>query len=223
MIGGFAIGERIARGLHATVHEAHAPHAPMHRLTAKVARPGEEARLHREAAALRSVSHRALIRCEALIDDGRHTALVLPRAEGSLSSLIGKLDESQVAAVVIEILEALASLHEAGTVHGDVRAPNVLLFADGAAVLADLDLAARATPAAREADVRAAARLGRTLLHASPDEGLDALLATAEAAGGDPRALASAARTTVPRLRPPRPELLGKLVNEPPTLDLAGA
>ncbi|MEU1051014.1 protein kinase [Streptomyces sp. NPDC005876] len=68
------------------------------------------------------------------------TVLVLERAERSLAALPGRPADGP--ALLAQICEGLAQLHEAGWVHGDLKPANVLLMKDGTVRLADFNMAA---------------------------------------------------------------------------------
>ncbi len=71
------------------------------------------------------------------------TVLVLERAEGSLSALVAAEPRPAAGpALLAQICEGLAQLHQAGWVHGDLKPANVLLMPDGSARLADFNMAA---------------------------------------------------------------------------------
>ncbi|MDQ0775011.1 hypothetical protein QF026_003477 [Streptomyces aurantiacus] len=87
---------------------------------------------------------------EALtVDDPDHpeldgaTVLVLERAEDSLAGLLARSPHPPHGpALLAQICEGLAQLHDAGWVHGDLKPANVLLMEDGSARLADFNMAA---------------------------------------------------------------------------------
>ncbi|MDG9708361.1 protein kinase domain-containing protein [Streptomyces sp. DH10] len=71
------------------------------------------------------------------------TVLVLERAEGSLSALLAATPRPAAGpALLAQICEGLAQLHDAGWVHGDLKPANVLLMEDGSVRLADFNMAA---------------------------------------------------------------------------------
>jgi transcriptional regulator with GAF, ATPase, and Fis domain/tetratricopeptide (TPR) repeat protein len=96
---------------------------------------------HGEFETLLSISHPSLPRA---LDYGTHeggTFLVLERIAGRV--LDASLDRVTAIRALADVASALATLHEAGLVHGDVKPANVLVAADRA-VLVDLGLATRA-------------------------------------------------------------------------------
>ncbi len=106
---------------------------------------GQLQRAHAEAAKLAVLDHPHLVRLHALVPDGSAAVLVLDLADGgSLAELIavrGRLTEGEVITALAPVAAALAYLHGAGVVHGDVSAANVLFSARGTALLADLGVA----------------------------------------------------------------------------------
>ena len=73
--------------------------------------------------------------------------LMLERAAGSLADVLherGPVSEDEVRAVGAAAATALARVHEAGLVHGDVKPANLLLSHDGQLWLGDFDAAAAA-------------------------------------------------------------------------------
>lgn len=80
----------------------------------------------------------------ALNGRGDHGELVLEKAACSLADVLferGPLAEEEVRAVGAATAAALARVHDAGLVHGDVKPSNLLLSPDGELWLADFDAA----------------------------------------------------------------------------------
>lgn len=78
------------------------------------------------------------------IEGGRPPFLVLGLASGrTLASVLARegLPAELTPGVIIDLLAGLTAIHEAGAVHRDVRAENVLLLADGSAVLTSAGMA----------------------------------------------------------------------------------
>lgn len=68
-----------------------------------------------------------------------------PDSLGSLLEREGPLPEARVLQLAIDIAEALAFAHARDVVHRDIKVDNILLRADGAAVLADFGIARAVT------------------------------------------------------------------------------
>lgn len=107
--------------------------------------------VEREVELYRRLRHPRLVRMypTLTVDDPGHpdldgaTVLVLERAEGSLSALLAATPRpASGPALLAQIAEGLAQLHDAGWVHGDLEPANVLLMADGSVRLADFNMAA---------------------------------------------------------------------------------
>jgi serine/threonine protein kinase len=79
--------------------------------------------------------------------DGSYQLFLEFAPGGSLAdevARVGVLDESAVRAYAADVAAGLAYLHGAGTVHGDVKARNVVIGADGRAKLTDFGCARKA-------------------------------------------------------------------------------
>ncbi|HVM45202.1 MAG TPA: serine/threonine-protein kinase, partial [Candidatus Thermoplasmatota archaeon] len=100
--------------------------------------------LARQAKLAQRVRHPRLVRIHRLVETPRGAFLVMDHmAGGSLATRLeaGPLPAAEAARVVLDVLDGLAALHDAGVAHGDVKAANVLLDAQGRAHLADFGLA----------------------------------------------------------------------------------
>lgn len=160
-IGRWEVGEPLGSGAFATVHAGRrvgeGPAGLPRRAALKVLPTGPRARgrrhhvrelAEREADFLSRLHSPRLIRMyETLtVDDPDHpdldgaTVLVLERAERSLDAVPRPVPSP--GAVLRQICEALAHLHRAGWVHGDLKPANVLLMPDGSVRLADFHTAA---------------------------------------------------------------------------------
>ncbi|MGH9137666.1 MAG: protein kinase domain-containing protein, partial [Acidimicrobiales bacterium] len=96
----------------------------------------------REVAVLSTVQHPHLVRL-ASVGDGTVSTVAVPG--GSLADHLGgggRLPWADVVALLAPVAEALAALHAAGWVHGDVSTGNILI-GDRGGVLADLGSAHR--------------------------------------------------------------------------------
>ncbi len=98
-----------------------------------------------EAAKLSVLEHPHLVRLHALVPEDDEVVLVLDLAEGgSLAQLLaarGRLTPGEVITAIAPVAAALAHVHAAGVVHGDVTPANILFTAGGNALLADLGVA----------------------------------------------------------------------------------
>ncbi|UJR84182.1 Hypothetical protein I5071_62530 [Sandaracinus amylolyticus] len=102
-------------------------------------RSADEARaLKREFRLLRHLRHRGLVQFYELLEVEGRLVLSMEIVDASSSDaveLVGATD------LVRQVFEALAALHTAGVVHGDVKPSNVLVDRAGRAVLLDFGLA----------------------------------------------------------------------------------
>ncbi len=108
------------------------------------AEEGARLRLIGEARAVAELSHPGIVRVLD-IDPGDRPAVVLELVDGeSLAQRLrrtGPLPPREAAAVGLGIAEALYHAHTRGIIHRDVKPANVLLAADGRAVLIDFGIA----------------------------------------------------------------------------------
>jgi tRNA A-37 threonylcarbamoyl transferase component Bud32 len=102
-------------------------------------------RFDREARLIAGLSHPNLVRLLDRGTDAQGPYLVLELVEGeTLKQRIrrdGALPEVEAAAICAQVARGLAAAHEAGIVHRDIKAQNVLLSEDGAAKLTDFGIA----------------------------------------------------------------------------------
>jgi serine/threonine protein kinase len=172
-VAGYELHGVIGVGGSSTVWRATAPDGrsivALKRVRAPGAAPAAVDTLRREAAVLAAIAHPNVVRMLEVVPDGDAIALALDFApNGSLAALLhrrGWLDPGEVVAVLVPLAGALAAVHAAGLVHGDIRPANVLFAADGRPMLTDFGLARHTSsaassraPAAR-ADVAALAAL----------------------------------------------------------------
>ncbi len=150
-VPGFVLGEPVGRGATSTVWSGVRTETGQ-AVAVKVTTP---ARLHvgqlmelaaRETAILARVDHDHLVRLHEAhpLPDGS-VAVVLDLADGgNLAELVGargRLAPGEVATICTPLAQALAALHAAGVIHGDLSPGNVVFTADGRPLLTDFDAA----------------------------------------------------------------------------------
>ncbi|MEW2566943.1 serine/threonine-protein kinase [Streptomyces sp. NPDC047070] len=102
-------------------------------------------RVLREARALARVSHPNVVMIHHIVNDDPHPWLVMELVEGvSLQERLadGPLSPTEAARLGRQVLGALRAADAAGVQHRDVKPANILLRADGSAVLTDFGIAA---------------------------------------------------------------------------------
>jgi serine/threonine protein kinase/predicted Zn-dependent protease len=108
-------------------------------------------RLLREAQAVASLSHSAIVHVyELLKDDAGDDCIVMEYVEGRTVAAAledGPLDPLTAVRLALEIASGLAAAHEAGIVHRDLKAENVIITPAGHAKILDFGLAKPLVPA----------------------------------------------------------------------------
>jgi hypothetical protein len=105
-------------------------------------RRGVSSRVAREAEAAAALSHPNIVALYDWFGDGERTVLVWELVDGdSLDKLSGKLGDADVAALGVELLDALAFAHSQGIIHRDVKPQNVMLNHDGHVKVMDFGIA----------------------------------------------------------------------------------
>ncbi|KOY50177.1 serine/threonine-protein kinase [Streptomyces sp. XY332] len=102
-------------------------------------------RVLREARAQARISHPNVVTIHHIVDEGEHPWLVMELLPGhSLDQRLeqGPLSPAEAARTGREVLAGLRAAHAAGIRHRDVKPANVLMRADGSAVLTDFGIAA---------------------------------------------------------------------------------
>ncbi|HEX9727062.1 MAG TPA: protein kinase [Gemmatimonadales bacterium] len=103
-----------------------------------------ETRFRNEFEVASKLVHPHIVRIEAVGAENGITFFGMPLYPDSLGSLIereGPLAEPRLLSIAIGVTSALAYAHEAGIVHRDIKVDNILLQADGQAVIADFGIA----------------------------------------------------------------------------------
>ncbi len=135
-----------------------------------VADPVARARLEREAEALRTVDHPAIVQPRGLIDDPDAPSLVMDFVSGRpLSERIaeGPLPPDEAVAIAGVVADALAVAHDHGIIHRDIKPANILVDDDGAVHLVDFGIVALMD--APPDELTAASTMVGTLRYAAPE------------------------------------------------------
>mgnify|MGYP001299311679 CR=1 FL=1 len=149
-IGPYYVEAELGRGGMGVVYRAR--HAGSGRVVALkvlagLGDPKEQARFEGEAQAAASLRHPGIVGVLELGQQRGRTYIALELIEGeTLRRRLereGPLRPAEVARLGAELAEALAHAHQRGVLHRDVKPENVLLRADGQAVLTDFGLARR--------------------------------------------------------------------------------
>jgi tRNA A-37 threonylcarbamoyl transferase component Bud32 len=172
--GHLEIIERIGRGSFADVYHARDPRLERDVALKLLRLPSEDPtpqgeQVIREARLLAKVCHPSVVTVHgADIHDGR-VGIWMEMVQGdTLWSLVrqrGPLGAGEIAAIGHELLGALAAVHAAGVLHGDLKAQNVMRAEGGRIVLMDFGIA-RDLTARREDD---ADLVFGTALYAAPE------------------------------------------------------
>jgi hypothetical protein len=112
------------------------------------AHPSARRRMEQEARALARIEHANVVQVRNVFDHAGQLAIELEyMSGGELTQLIGTagLSEAKALWLMSRILAGLQAIHDAGLVHRDLKAENVLLTADGVPKLTDLGVARDAT------------------------------------------------------------------------------
>nr|BFE82841.1 hypothetical protein GCM10020093_054420 [Planobispora longispora] len=150
LAGRYRLLERLGEGGAGTVWRAR-DEMLRREVAVKELRGGREfaERAIHEARAAARVSHPAIVMVHDVVTDGGQPWIVMDLVGGdSLDRVIrreGTLPPRQVAAIGLRVLDALEAAHTHGLLHRDVKPANVLLDADGTAMLADFGIAAPLT------------------------------------------------------------------------------
>jgi|GEM_PF-3860335 len=101
-------------------------------------------RFEREMQAVASLSHAGIVAATDAGNIGGWHYLVMEYLDGldlaAISRRLGPLDVPVAAAIMRDVCDALAAVHEAGLVHRDIKPSNIMLTRGGATKLLDLGL-----------------------------------------------------------------------------------
>jgi serine/threonine-protein kinase len=148
-VGPYVLERLLGQGGFAWVFAARAA-ADYRRAAIKVLKPryaGDaefESRFRTEATVVADLKHPNIVRIHEIGADQGLTFFAMDLYADSLASVIqrdGPLAEDRLLAVAIDIAQALEFAHGAGVVHRDLKVDNVLIGADGVAVLSDFGIA----------------------------------------------------------------------------------
>ncbi len=154
--GRYRLGPMIGRGGMATVHRATdlrlGREVAVKLLHRDVARdPDLAQRFRREALATTVLRHQNIVACLDTGTDGDQPYLVMDLIEGEdLTARLrrgGRLAPSEAARIAFDVARGLAVAHMRGIVHRDVKPGNILLAADGRAMVTDFGIARLAADA----------------------------------------------------------------------------
>ena len=133
--------------------------------------PGDLAAFRREGAMLASIQHPGLVATHEVGDAAGRPYLLMDLVGGEpLGRLLeaGPLGVERLVEVALHVTGGLSAAHRAGLVHRDVKPSNIVIRADGSAVLIDFGLAGRLRPG-EDASVSSDVVVG-TLAYASPEQ-----------------------------------------------------
>jgi eukaryotic-like serine/threonine-protein kinase len=135
--------------------------------------PATRQRVAEEAAAAARVTHPGIVSAVEQIGGKTDLALVFPFVEGT--TIAQRLAEGtpltprDAASIALQVADALATAHEAGVVHRDVKPANILVSADGTAKLLDFGIS-RALDDPRANDLTGAGMAIGTLPYMAPEQ-----------------------------------------------------
>jgi serine/threonine-protein kinase len=141
--GHLRVGERMAEGSFGEVYLAHDPQldreVALKLLRSSTRRPLD--RLLQEARTLARVRHPNVVTVHGAAEHDGRAGLWMERVDGqTLASWLranGQMGGGEAAAVGADLCRALAAVHAAGLVHGDIKAQNVMRDKGGRIVLMD--------------------------------------------------------------------------------------
>jgi len=102
-------------------------------------------RLRREAHALATLQHEAVVDVYDVQSDEHGAWIVMERIDGTSLEQAGPQEPETAASIVAAVAAAAHAAHEGGVLHRDIKPANILRSPDGSVHLADFGLAAIAT------------------------------------------------------------------------------
>lgn len=106
--------------------------------------PAFDARFRKEAQVAADLHHPSIVQIHDIGRVGDYSYFTMPLYPDSLDSVLrreGRLPEDRLLQVAADLAGGLAFAHGRGFVHRDIKPQNVLLTADGVAVIADFGIA----------------------------------------------------------------------------------
>ena len=106
--------------------------------------PEQRERFRREARMAARLSHSAIVQIHDLVTEGDEDAIVMEYVEGrTLAERLADnpLETAEALRLTLEIATGLAAAHEAGLIHRDLKAANVIVTSAGHAKILDFGLA----------------------------------------------------------------------------------
>ena len=152
-LGDYRLGELVGMGGMADVYRAYDPtlmrDVAVKVLSASLAQdPDYVARFRGEARRVAALSHPHLVPVyhagEEQVEGQRRLYLVMPLLHESVEELLaraGKAPLAQAVGLALQVADGLQAAHRFGLIHRDVKPGNILLDAEGHALLADFGLA----------------------------------------------------------------------------------
>jgi serine/threonine protein kinase len=136
--------------------------------------PVARQRVEEEAAAASRVSHPGIVSAVERIGGKSDLALVFPYIEGTtLARRLadgGPLAPRDAASIALQVADALATAHEAGLVHRDVKPANILVGPDGTARLLDFGISRAIDDAEAARELTGAGLAIGTLPYMAPEQ-----------------------------------------------------
>lgn len=133
----YALGAVIGAGASGVVHEAW--DRRLHRTVAikRLVRQGTGNEALREARLAVRVRHPAIVAIYEVLEWDGHPAVVMERVRGrTLAEVLWNepVTEDRAVAWVVAVADALATVHDGGVFHGDIKPSNLMIEADGGRV-----------------------------------------------------------------------------------------